>query len=72
MMDFNKSKTGQIIKELRKDAGLTQCDLAEKLGIAQNTIAQYEMGKASPSLDVIVHLAYVFNTTTDHLLGLNE
>ncbi|MDE7163269.1 MAG: helix-turn-helix domain-containing protein [Clostridia bacterium] len=61
---------GKRIKELRTEGELSQKDLAERVGVAQNTIAQYEKGTAKPSLDVLVKLAVTFNTTTDDVLGI--
>ena len=41
------------IKELRKSLGITQQDFANKLGLKRNTIATYEIGKATPSDRVV-------------------
>ncbi|MDR3293417.1 MAG: helix-turn-helix domain-containing protein [Clostridiales bacterium] len=72
MIDFDMVKTGQRIKELRKEFGMSQKDLADKIGVAQNTVAQYENGTAKTSLDVIVKLAIALRITTDYLLGLED
>ena len=72
MIDFKMAKTGRHIKELRNELGLSQKDLADKVGVAQNTIAQYEKGTANASLYVIVNLAATLKTTTDYLLGLED
>ncbi len=72
MKDFNAAETGRRIKELRKELDISQKFLAEKVGIKQNTVAQYEKGTAKPSLEVLVKLAIIFETTTDYLLGLTD
>lgn len=72
MKDFSAEELGRRIKELRVEAELSQKALAEKTGIKQNTVAQYERGVAKPSLEVLVKLAVVFQTTTDYLLGLTD
>lgn len=72
MIDFDMTKTGQRIRELRNERGISQKDLAGKIGVAQNTIAQYEKGTAKTSLDVLVNLADILKTTTDYLLGLED
>lgn len=72
MKDFNAEELGRRIKELRVEADLSQKGLAEKTGIKQNTVAQYEKGVAKPSLEVLVKLAIIFQTTTDYLLGLSD
>ena len=71
-MDFSAEKTGQRIKELRAEKGLTQKELANLIGGAQNTIAQYEKGLAKPSVDVVVKLVQIFNVTSDYLLGITD
>ena len=72
MLDFNMEKTGLRIKELRTVFGLSQKALAEKIGVAQNTLTQYEKGTSKISLDVLVKLAQILETSTDYLLGLED
>ncbi len=72
MIDFNMEKTGLRIKELRTVFGLSQKALAEKIGVAQNTLTQYEKGTSKISLDVLVKLAQILETSTDYLLGLED
>lgn len=68
MNDFNMAETGQRIKELRLSLGFTQKEPADQIGVAQNTIAQYEKGKAETSIEAIVSLANILQMTTDYLL----
>lgn len=56
-------------KELRKKAGLTQGQLAEKLDIGQSTVASWECGKTKPRADTLIKLSGILNCTTDELLG---
>ncbi|MGX9844652.1 helix-turn-helix domain-containing protein [Streptococcus iniae] len=60
------------LKALRKQKKLTQKELAEQIGIKQNSYSDWETGKNEPSLDNIIKLAKIFNTTTDELLGLDK
>ena len=48
---------GERIKEQRRGYGLTQKQLAEKMGVAEITIRQYETGKRIPSLDMLQKIA---------------
>ena len=48
------------IKELRKELGLTQQEMADRLGLKRNTIATYEMGKAIPSDRTIADICREF------------
>lgn len=49
------------LKEIRKDAELTQSAFAERLGLKQNTIASYEMGRIGVSDAVIISICREFN-----------
>ncbi len=55
------------MKELRKILGVTQQELADKLGLKRNTIATYEIGKASPSDRVISDLCNKYNVNEEWL-----
>ena len=58
-----------VLKELRKEKKLTQTELASKLNISQTSYSNWESGKAEPTLDNIIKLANILDTTTDELLG---
>ncbi|WP_455501205.1 helix-turn-helix domain-containing protein [Gemmiger sp.] len=61
---------GEILRELRKDRGMTQADLAEKLSLSPLTISAYECGRSSPDDDVKIKIAQIFNVSLDYLPGL--
>lgn len=65
-MDFKKS--GKVISTVRKRMGLTQKQLAAKLGISDKTISKWEVGKGMPELSLMVPLCDVLSITTDELL----
>jgi transcriptional regulator with XRE-family HTH domain len=56
------------LKKRRKELGLTQNQLSELTGIAQNDISRYESGRMNPTVDNLIQLADVLNVTTDYLL----
>ena len=60
------------IRNLRLDNGYTQKQIAEMLGISQNTYSQYEIGVLNYPVDVIMKLADFYGTTTDYLLGRTD
>lgn len=60
------------IAELRKKAGWSQSDLAERLGIAQNTLSQYENELRTPSSRVTLRLANLFEVSPSYLLGESD
>lgn len=57
------------IKALRKRAGLTQIELAEKLSISEQTVKRWEWGERIPRADDLNRLAAVFGITTDELIN---
>ena len=63
---------GQRICELRTASGWSQVDLAKKLGVAKQTVSNWENENIQPSIEMLVRLARLFNVTTDYLLGLDS
>ena len=65
--------TGERIKKLRKEKGLTQQQLGEMLGVQKSAIAKYENGRV-PNLkkETLSRLAEIFNVTPNYLLGIDE
>ncbi|SDJ59210.1 helix-turn-helix domain-containing protein [Paenibacillus naphthalenovorans] len=63
---------GNRIKALRMKKGLTQDQMAEKLGMNRANFSNYERGVASPPGETISKIAAILNTTTDYLLGRTE
>lgn len=60
------------LKELRKQAHLTQVELAGKLGIVQSSYADWERGKKKPTQENLVKIAQVLNVSVDYLVGNSE
>ena len=63
---------GNTLKELRQKAGLTQKDLASKVGVTKSVISYYELSERSPSPEMLIKLAAVFHVSTDFLLGFQK
>ncbi|MBO0365301.1 MULTISPECIES: helix-turn-helix domain-containing protein [Streptococcus] len=61
-----------VLKELRKEKKLTQTELASKLDISQKSYSNWESGKAEPTLDNIIKLTKILDTTADELLGIDK
>ncbi|HFU5899220.1 TPA: helix-turn-helix transcriptional regulator [Enterococcus faecium] len=57
------------IKELRKQHGWTQAELAKKMSVSQQTIGSWEVGRAEPNSEALTKLAHLFNVSTDYLLS---
>ena len=62
-------KFGDFIKELRKEKGLNQEELAEELLVHRTTVVKWEQGKALPLNDTLIMLSKYFNVTVDELLA---
>lgn len=62
---------GETLKSLRLRDGMTQAQLAQKLGLTKSVISAYETGLRLPSYDVLIHIAKIFKVSTDYLLGLD-
>ena len=57
------------VKELRKEAGLKQSDLASALGTTQRKVSYWEIGKIEPDLQTLCKIADYFKVSTDYLVG---
>lgn len=63
---------GARLARLRKEQGLSQQALADELGIPQQTLAHYEVGRARMSVSLLPVLAKYFGITVDDLLGIKS
>lgn len=60
------------IQELRKEAGMTQAELAAKIGVNPVTMSRYENGDRHPKIDKLEKMAELFVVTVDYLLGYSD
>ncbi len=60
------------IKELRKQKGLSQEELAEMLNVNQTSVSTWELEKCLPSSETLVKLAEIFEVSTDFVLGITR
>ena len=60
------------IRELRKDKGLTQKQLAELINKSPTGVASWEQGLSEPSVNDIRSLCKIFEVSADYLLGLED
>ena len=66
-MEFNEK-----IQELRKQKGLTQEELAEKLYVSRTAISKWESGRGYPNIESLKAIAKFFSVTVDELLSTDE
>lgn len=62
----------QRLKDLRKNKGLYQKDVASYLGIERTTYVKWETGKSQPDPLMLKKLATFFNVSVDYILGLTD
>ena len=60
------------IKQLRKQKGLTQKEMAEAVGVGVSTIAMWESGKRTPSFKLLNDLSALFDKSIDYILGTSD
>lgn len=60
------------LAELRKKHGLSQDELAEKVGVSQQTMSKYERGALEPDFETLNFLADYFSVSIDYLLDRDE
>lgn len=63
-MEFHR-----VLKEKRKEFGLTQEELAEKLQVSRSAISNWEIGRNYPDIQTLISLAKTFNVSLDYLLN---
>lgn len=59
---------GARIASMRRNAGLSQSQLAKKLGISASAMGMYEQGRREPSMAILVAMAQELQVSTDYLL----
>jgi transcriptional regulator with XRE-family HTH domain len=59
---------GPRIAALRRSAGFSQAELAQKLQMSPSAVGMYEQGRREPSAQILVEMAKLFGVSTDYLL----
>ncbi len=66
-MDMNA--TGAFLRERRTVKGLTQADVAERLGMSAQAVSNWERGETLPDASILMDLALIYETSVDLILG---
>ena len=69
---MNQEKIGRFISERRKEKGLTQMQLAEKLNITDRAVSKWETGKAMPDSSIMLSLCDILGISVNELLNGEE
>ena len=57
------------LRSLRTKYGYSQKQVADKIGVSPSVVSGYETGERTPSTEVLLSLSYLYNTSSDYLLG---
>ena len=68
MYELDKEKVGKFIAELRKERGMTQKELAEKLKVSDKTVSKWETANGMPDVSMLMPIADLFGVTVTELL----
>ena len=67
-MNINQKEIGQRIRSLRKETGLSQEKLADKLNINTDHLGRLETGNRGMSIDLLAEISKYFTVSTDYIL----
>ena len=65
---MDTKKTGSFLKDLRKERGLTQEQLAEKIGVAGRTVSRWETASNMPDLSILIQLAEFYDVEVGEII----
>ena len=71
-LKLGRETTGQRLSRLRKERGLTQKELAEKIGVGPTIISDYETGRLMFNGEMVARLAIALSVSADTILGLKQ
>lgn len=69
---YVKAEFSENLKRLREEKGISQTELAKRLGVNKSLISSYEKMERCPSLNALVKLSYQFNVSLETLLGIKR
>ena len=67
-----EQKISEKLKELRKERGLTQKNLALLLDISPTGYAGYEQGYRAPDIETLIKLSHIFEVSVDYIIGTTD
>ncbi len=66
---MNTIDVGNFISKLRKEKGLTQKELAERIGVTDKAVSKWETGKCYPDIEIVEKLSLLFNISINEILS---
>ena len=67
-----ENKFADILKELRTESGISQAELARRIGVSNGIVSLWENKKREPTMSSLIALAQTFNVSLDYLTGLDQ
>ena len=71
-IETHKKRAMKNLKQLREGKGLSQLQLALKLGLNQNTVSRYENGQREADYQTLIMFADFFDVSIDYLIGRTD
>lgn len=69
---MKKQTFGRMISSLRKEKGMTQLELAEKMGVTDKAVSKWERDLSFPDINSIPKLAELFEVSVDELMQVKS
>lgn len=69
-LDVGATEIAANISRIRKRKGITQVQLAERIGLTQNLVSSYEIGRLRMHAELVIRFAKALEVSTDELLGV--
>ena len=66
---MDQKRIGSFLRELRKERGITQEDLAEKLNVSSRTISRWETGSNMPDISLLIEIADFFDVSIPEIIN---
>ena len=61
-----------LLREIREEKGISQKELAGKLGVSPTNIYNYEVGRTEPSIEMLIAISKALEVSVDYLIGNSE
>ncbi|MCI8403998.1 MAG: helix-turn-helix transcriptional regulator [Clostridia bacterium] len=69
---INLKNTAVIIRNLRREKGLTQNELAKKIGVSRTCVSNWESGARIPDCVAVIKIAAIFQVPVDYVYGMTD
>ena len=69
---MNSLEFSQRLKEVRKEQGMSQKEVADEAGIKPSAYANYEQGTREPSLEILKRICDALDVSADYLIGRED